>query len=121
MDRQYDLIIIGGRPAGLSAAISAHKSGLRYVMLEKEDHVADTAYCYQKGKLFIAEPSAIPLKGELWLEPSPREAVLQPWEETVRNHSLNILLGHCVEEIDRVDINFQVKVAAKTFQAVKSS
>jgi CRP-like cAMP-binding protein/thioredoxin reductase/Fe-S-cluster-containing hydrogenase component 2 len=119
MDVEYDVIIVGGGPAGLSAAISAHQSGLRYVILEKEDHVADTAYRYQKGKFVMAEPSAIPLTGKLWLEPGSRETVLQRWEETVRNHSLNILLGHCVEEIARVDGNFQVKAAANIFNAVK--
>jgi CRP-like cAMP-binding protein/thioredoxin reductase/Fe-S-cluster-containing hydrogenase component 2 len=117
MDVAYDVIIIGGGPAGLSAALSAHRNGLRYLLLEKENHVADTAYRYQKGKLVMAEPSAIPLQGGLWLEPSSREEVLQHWEDTVRNHGLNILPAHCVERIDRGDGIYQVRAGEKIFNA----
>lgn len=36
MDVQYDLIIIGGGPAGMTAAIYAGRSGLKVAMMEKE-------------------------------------------------------------------------------------
>ncbi len=36
MDNRYDVIIIGGGPAGMSAAVYAGRSGLKTAMLEKE-------------------------------------------------------------------------------------
>ena len=36
MDIQYDLIIIGGGPAGMTAAIYAGRAGLKVAMMEKE-------------------------------------------------------------------------------------
>ena len=34
--REYDVIVIGGGPAGLAAAISADKEGARVLLIERE-------------------------------------------------------------------------------------
>ena len=36
MDNKYDVIIIGGGPAGMTAAVYAGRSGMKTAMLEKE-------------------------------------------------------------------------------------
>lgn len=38
----YDLVIVGGGPAGSSAAFSAAKNGINVALLEKEDNIAQT-------------------------------------------------------------------------------
>ena len=76
-DSPLDLVIVGAGPAGLSAAQNAEKNKLRYVLLEKTDHLADTIHCYQKGKYVMAEPTVIPLRGEFWMEPATREEILE--------------------------------------------
>ncbi len=38
----YDLVIVGGGPAGSSAAFSAAKNGINVALLEKEDSIAQT-------------------------------------------------------------------------------
>ncbi len=119
MDSTYDLLIIGSGPAGLAAALNAQKSGLRYLLLEKEDHIADTAYGYQRGKLVMSEPSAIPLRGELWFQPALRETVLQHWEETVRRSNLHLKLGQRVLAIKRGDGSFEVVTEREVFTAAK--
>lgn len=119
MDASYDLLIIGAGPAGLAAALNAQKSGLRYLLLEKEDHIADTAYGYQRGKLVMSEPAAIPLRGELWFQPTLREAVLQHWEETVRGSNVHLKLGQRVLDIKRGDSGFEVTTERKIFTASK--
>jgi CRP-like cAMP-binding protein/thioredoxin reductase/Fe-S-cluster-containing dehydrogenase component len=119
MDLSYDLIIVGAGPAGLAAALNAHKSGLRYLLLEKEDHIADTASDYQRGKLVMSEPSEIPLKGELWFRPALREAVLQHWEEAVRDFNIHLVLRRPVSEIRRSDGHFQVMTEGETFSAAR--
>ena len=39
---EYDLVIVGGGPAGSSAATSAAKKGLKVALLEKESSIAET-------------------------------------------------------------------------------
>src|SRR5258706_16133722 len=87
----YDIIIVGAGPAGLSAAINAHKSHLNYVLLEKSDHIADTIYCYPKGKPVMAEPSVIPILGDMWMEAASREVVLEQWHEVAEKFHARIL------------------------------
>lgn len=38
----YDLVVVGGGPAGSSAAYTASKSGLKVVLIEKEESVAES-------------------------------------------------------------------------------
>ncbi len=44
MDKEYhyDLIVVGGGPAGSSAAFQASKLGIKVALLEKEDSIAET-------------------------------------------------------------------------------
>lgn len=38
----YDLVVVGGGPAGTSAAYSASKNGIKVVVIEKEESIAET-------------------------------------------------------------------------------
>ena len=62
VEAEFDIVIVGSGPAGLSAASRAQSRGNRYVLLEAEDHASDTIYKYQKGKHVMAEPGFLPLR-----------------------------------------------------------
>ncbi len=40
MEENFDIVVVGGGPAGLSAACSAAKSGARVILLEKDEAIA---------------------------------------------------------------------------------
>lgn len=42
MSDNYDLVVVGGGPAGSSAAYTASKSGLKVVLIEKEESIAES-------------------------------------------------------------------------------
>ncbi len=42
MERNFDLVVVGGGPAGSSAAYSASKTGISVALLEKEENIANT-------------------------------------------------------------------------------
>ena len=60
LQADYDIVIVGSGPAGLSAASRAAHHGNRHVVFEAEDHASDTIYQYQKRKFVMAEPALIP-------------------------------------------------------------
>ena len=38
----YDLVVVGGGPAGSSAAFAAVKQGIKVALIEKENSIAET-------------------------------------------------------------------------------
>jgi thioredoxin reductase len=100
---QLDLVIVGGGPAGLSAAGHARDNGLSCVLLERADHLADTVYCYQKKKHVMAEPSLVPLRSPLGFEAGTREEVLGAWDRFADEREIDVRLGQEVVAIERTD------------------
>src|SRR6185436_1536214 len=86
----YDLVIIGGGPAGLATASHAQANGMKYVLLERTDHLADTIYNYQARKFVMAEPVMIPARGDLPFDAGSREAILGAWQRYAQERSINV-------------------------------
>ncbi|MEE2641392.1 MAG: NAD(P)-binding domain-containing protein [Planctomycetota bacterium] len=85
-----DLVIIGGGPAGLSAAIEARKKGWSYVVLERAK-AASTVRSFPPGKKVYAEPRSIPNESELECDSDlEKEEFLTMIDEQIRNHQLHI-------------------------------
>ncbi|MFZ4554324.1 MAG: 4Fe-4S dicluster domain-containing protein [Betaproteobacteria bacterium] len=101
----YDIVIVGSGPAGLSAASRAQERGNRYVLLEAEDHASDTIYKYQKGKHVMAEPGFLPLRSGMKFGEGKREGILGEWDNALKSQSINIAYKKKVAGIKRDDAN----------------
>ncbi len=108
----YDLIIVGGGPAGLAAAAHAQLNGLRYVLLERAGHLADTIFNYQARKAVMSEPMVIPTVADLPFQAGSRESILAEWKRYAEEHGLNIEYSADVKKLLRADGLFDVKTAA---------
>ena len=107
----YDLVIVGSGPAGLSAALEASRAGLRYVVLE-QGTLADTVRKYPRHKLLLAEPSGIPLYGDLWIADGSKESLLRIWESVVARAAIDVHTGQRVDRLVRDGALFVVHTAA---------
>jgi CRP-like cAMP-binding protein/Fe-S-cluster-containing hydrogenase component 2/thioredoxin reductase len=90
MRKHYNIIIIGAGPSGLSAATRVAEQGADYLLLEASPAIASTIRSYQRRKLVMAEPRALPLRSPLAFSASLREVVLDTWEKTISEHKINI-------------------------------
>ncbi len=110
-----DLVIVGGGPAGISAAIECEKRGIKYVLLERNE-LANTVRTFPLGKKVYAEPQTIKNVSELDVDRDlDRDDFLQIVQETVANRKLKFKENVEVSKIvkDR-DGGFQVKTKAGT-------
>jgi len=109
---QYDLVIVGSGPAGLSTASHAQDNGLSYILLERTDHLSDTIYAYQARKYVMAEPRMIPARGDLPFAEGSRESILSAWDNHTAEKKLNVALNAEVKTVKRDASGFSVKTSA---------
>src|SRR5215470_15568316 len=108
----YDLVIVGSGPAGLSAASHAQANGMRYVLLERTDHLADTIDAYQARKFVMAEPTMIPARGEVPFQAGSRESILDAWQRHVTERNLNVRFKAEVKGLKREGNRFRITTTA---------
>src|SRR4030095_3878360 len=92
MTNQFDLIIIGAGPAGLSAAEAAAKEGLTYLVIEKGT-IADTLRQYPVGRTMFSTPNEVEM----------HEGTLKPIREKPTREEL---LSHYIHFV--LDLDLQV-------------
>ena len=114
-----DLVIVGGGPAGISAAIECEKRGLKYVVLERSE-LANTVRTFPLGKKVYAEPQTISNISELDVDRDlDRDDFLRIVEQTVTDRKIKYKEGIEVSKIQKIqDRQFEVHTKdGKTFPA----
>ena len=112
----YDLIIVGGGPAGLAAALAAKRHRLSYLILERGS-IANTIASYPLGRLLFSTSNEVELE-EGVLRPSARptrEEVLQHYISIAEREEINIHTGEGVESVVKTDQGFLIDTTASRY------
>lgn len=100
---QFDLIIVGAGPAGISACEAAQAEGLNYLCLER-GLIGNTIYHYPIGGTVFSTVNELELKPET-LKPArekpTREELLSYYVRYCLNQNFRIRTGEAVEAIER--------------------
>lgn len=122
----YDVLIIGGGPAGLSTAYLCHKHGLSYLVLESGKAIFQgIANSYPEGKLvYASKPKDSPdpfLVDELRPPDKPVtvESYLQYVQHFVQHENLNIQTDVAFEDIKDERDGLSVITSRGTFRGKK--
>jgi thioredoxin reductase (NADPH) len=102
-EHQFDLLIIGAGPAGLSAADAAARSGLDYLVIEK-GLIADTIYRYPVGRTVFSTPEELELREGTLLpcrEKPTREELLSHYVRFALDEGLRVRTEEGAEAIER--------------------
>jgi len=110
-----DIVIVGGGPAGISAAIECEKRGLKYVLLERSE-LASTVRTFPKGKKVYAEPQSIDNISELDVNRDlDRDDFLEIVGKAVADRKLKFKEGIEVSKIQKIqDRQFEVHTKTGT-------
>src|SRR4030095_11629236 len=105
MNEDFDLIIIGAGPAGLSAADAAAREGLDYLVIEKGT-IANTIRQYPVGRTMFSTPNELEMRtGALQpvREKPTREELLSHYIHFVLDHDLRINTAEAVTSVVHED------------------
>src|SRR5215831_17838381 len=116
MTDAVDLVIVGGGPCGLAAAISAKRAGLRCVIIEASAVVSTIAH-YPTYVRFFSTAEKLSLGGLPFVvateKPSRRDA-LAYYRAVVRHFDIPVRQYERVTTIERADSGFVVHSNSRT-------
>src|SRR3954468_2690767 len=87
-EMQFDLLIIGAGPAGLSAADAAAREGLSYLVIERGT-IANTIRHYPVGRTMFSTPNELEMR-----EGSLQPVREKPTREELLSHYIHFVLDH---------------------------
>lgn len=95
---EYDLLIIGAGPAGISASLTAKKHQLKSIVLE-QDTLGGTVYTFPRSKIVMTSPMDLPLHGKVKFYETSKSELLNLWTTVLQKHSISIKEKSKVESI----------------------
>jgi thioredoxin reductase (NADPH) len=103
----FDVVIVGGGPAGIAATLAAKEKQLRYLTFE-QNSLGGTVAHYPRGKLVMTRTAHLPLYGKVRLRRVRKERLLELWQNVVRQTGVQIQHGVKVERISPQPFGFEV-------------
>lgn len=117
----YDLIIVGGGPGGIAAAVEAYIFKLKNILLiEKGNNHSQTIRMYYKDSKRVDKvykKQEIDLKGNVAFFDGTKESTLDYFEEIIDNEVINTLYNTEVERVLKENDIFKVVTPNETYDA----
>jgi thioredoxin reductase (NADPH) len=110
----YDVLVVGGGPAGFSASLAAMQHKLRFITIE-QDSFGGTVAAFPRGKLVMTAPATLPLIGKVKFREVSKETLLEFWREAASRTGLKINYGERVESITPIGLGFEVKTTRASY------
>lgn len=105
---EYDLIIVGAGPAGISASLNAAKNNLKFLTLE-QDSLGGTVFNFPRAKVVMTAPMDLPLWGKVKLVETSKTELLDLWKNVLEKNNIRINEQEKVIEIIKQENTFIVK------------
>jgi thioredoxin reductase (NADPH) len=104
---EYDVVIIGAGPAGISASLKAKELGLKFKTVE-QDSLGGTVFNFPRAKIVMTSPMDLPGYGKIKLHETSKTELLNLWTEVLAKNKITIQENAKVSEIKKVGNDFMV-------------
>lgn len=115
-DVDFDVIVVGAGPAGMSTALELVDSGLNVVMLD-QDEPGGTILQYPRRKLVMVQPVTLPHYGTLKNLEYSKEELLEIWQKILGEKELHYKSHHRMTGVMVKDDIFTVQTNKGDFTA----
>lgn len=105
---EFDVVIVGAGPAGISATLEARKRNLKSVTLE-QDTLGGTVSNFPRAKIVMTSPMDLPLHGKVKLAETSKLELLDLWNEVLSKNNIRINEQEKVENIEKQNNTFIVQ------------
>ena len=113
----FDVLIVGCGPAGISAGLSSMEHKLRYKIVEQEDSLGGTVYHFPRNKIVMTAPVDLALVGKVKFNEVQKEKLLEFWQGVVQKTGLQISFSERMEGIEKQGDHFVVTTSKGTHTA----
>jgi thioredoxin reductase/Pyruvate/2-oxoacid:ferredoxin oxidoreductase delta subunit len=110
---QYDLVIVGAGPAGISASLTAKKHNLKFLTLE-QDTLGGTVFTFPRSKIVMTSAMDLPLFGKIKLYETSKSELLDIWNKALDKNDIRIEENTKVETITALNGYFRVMTNKET-------
>ena len=100
VNSEYDLVIVGAGPAGISATLEAARNKLRCVTIE-QDTLGGTVFSFPRQKVVMTSPMDLPLYGQVKVRQTSKTGLLEIWKLVLNQNEILINENERVEHIEK--------------------
>lgn len=111
---EYDLLIVGAGPAGISATLKAQELGLKYKTVE-QDTLGGTIYSFPRAKIIMTSPMDLPLYGKIKLVETSKDELLELWKNVLIKNKITISEEEKVQSIVKKNEIFDIETSKGKF------
>ena len=104
---EYDLLIVGAGPAGISASLTAKKHKLKFLTLE-QDTLGGTVFTFPRSKIVMTSAMDLPLFGKVKLFETSKSELLDVWNKALDKNTIEIKENAKVEAIVSENGHFRI-------------
>lgn len=104
----YDLVIVGAGPAGISASLTSKQKNIKFLTLE-QDTLGGTVYSFPRAKIVMTSPMYLPLYGKVKLVETTKTELLSLWHEVLNKNDIAVRESEKVVTINPYQDYFSIQ------------